>query len=299
MDQPGAVEQSLFISYRRSDTGGYAGRLADVLEQRFGAGRVFHDVEAIAPGTDFAAAIESAVAGAGVVLVLIGDGWLDARDASGARLLDREDDFVRLEASRALARGRPVLPLLVEGARMPAADALPPDLSRLARQQALELSDSRWAHDVERLVEAITRLGVAPARGQPVPARRRGLLALGIVAGVGAAGIGAFMLRPAPLPELAGRWDLPNGSHWTIVQERERLRIEETHYLSRQVWKRGSGTIGPDGVRVSLDWMFERLPPETGLLTLSADGRTLSGELLAPGAWNGKDRRTAAVLVRR
>ena len=29
---------AIFLSYRRADTGGYAGRLAEALEKRFGAG---------------------------------------------------------------------------------------------------------------------------------------------------------------------------------------------------------------------------------------------------------------------
>lgn len=308
-----AQRPSLFLSYRRTDTGGYAGRLTDALEQRFGHGSVFHDVETIAPGTDFAVSIDQAIAQATVVLVLIGDGWLEARDASGARLLDRDDDFVRIEAATALSSGRTVLPLLVEGARMPTPDTLPPDLRRLARQQALELSDSRWAHDIDRLVEAISRLGVAPvsavaplapvAPAAPIApvassTRRPLLLALAGLAVAGAV-TAALFLRAPGVPELAGRWDLPSGSYWIVVQEGKRLRIEETHYQSREVWKRGSGTIEEAGVRVALDWVFERLPTETGMLGLSADGRTLSGELRSPGTEPGRERRSPTVLVRR
>ncbi|MCE2946220.1 MAG: toll/interleukin-1 receptor domain-containing protein [Betaproteobacteria bacterium] len=299
-------ERALFLSYRRADTGGYAGRLADALEARFGEGSVFHDVETILPGTDFAAAIEAAIASASVVLVLIGDDWLDARDAAGHRLLDRQDDFVRLEAASALASGKAVLPLLVEGARMPAAADLPTDLQRLARQQALELSDSRWAHDVDRLVDAIRRCGgIAPARAPApasaaapaVPRRARRFAA----AGPGAAVVvgGALFVGSRRPPDLAGRWDLPTGSFWTVSQEGPNLIIEETHYLSREVWKRGTGRIKGSTIRVSLDWVFERLPPQTGTFRLSEDGRTLVGGLGVPDREPGKTRVAPTVLVRR
>lgn len=290
--------RSLFLSYRRVDSGGYAGRLSDALEARFGAGSVFHDVDTILPGTDFAAAIESAIAAASVVLVLIGDDWIDARDATGTRMLDRPDDFVRLEVASALASGKTVLPLLVEAARMPAAADLPPDLQRLSRQQALELSDSRWAHDIDRLVEAIGRCGVRPA-APSVPATRRRLQFA--VAGLAVAAIvgGLLYQRTRRLPDITGRWELPGGSFWIVVQDGRRLRIEETHYQSREVWKRGTGRVEKASIQVSLDWVFERMPPQTGTFRLSADGRTLSGELRVPDREPGRSRFAPTVLTKR
>ncbi|MGH7500339.1 MAG: hypothetical protein ACREL7_01140 [Longimicrobiales bacterium] len=50
---------TIFVSYRRDDSAGYAGRLRSSLEARFGEGFVFRDVDAIEPGQDFVAAIES------------------------------------------------------------------------------------------------------------------------------------------------------------------------------------------------------------------------------------------------
>jgi hypothetical protein len=43
----------LFVSYRRDDTGGRAGRLVDALVARFGARNVFQDVNAVALVTTF------------------------------------------------------------------------------------------------------------------------------------------------------------------------------------------------------------------------------------------------------
>ena len=84
----------IFLSYRRDDSAGFAGRLADAMESEFGAGSVFRDVDDIRPGEDFVQAIESHLRDVGAVLVMIGPRWLDA-GADGRRRLDDADDFVR------------------------------------------------------------------------------------------------------------------------------------------------------------------------------------------------------------
>src|SRR3990172_5397076 len=67
----------LFLSHRREDSGGYAGRLADLLIDRFGAGSVFVDADAIEAGADVTAEIEPAIFGCGGVLVVVGPGGLE------------------------------------------------------------------------------------------------------------------------------------------------------------------------------------------------------------------------------
>jgi len=59
---PGPGSPGIFLSYRRADSAGYAGRLFDRLAERYGRSRVFMDVEAIGVGTDFVEAIDAAVA---------------------------------------------------------------------------------------------------------------------------------------------------------------------------------------------------------------------------------------------
>ncbi len=149
------VESGIFISYRREDSAGHAGRLYDRLSAHFGEEKIFMDV-GIEPGVDFVDQLEEAVASCDVLLVLIGPEWLTADD--GRRRLEEEGDFVHLEVSAALERDIRVIPLLVHGATMPAAHDLPPDLARLARRNALELSDARWRYDVGRLIEVLDRL---------------------------------------------------------------------------------------------------------------------------------------------
>ncbi|HTU43280.1 MAG TPA: toll/interleukin-1 receptor domain-containing protein [Candidatus Aquilonibacter sp.] len=150
--------RGIFVSYRRSDSEGEAGRLFDDLAMHFGEHAVFMDVAAIEAGRDFRKAIEEGVTKCGVLLVIIGSGWLDAKDQSGARRLNDPSDFVRIETSSALRRDIPVVPVLVRGAKMPSAGDLPDDLQELAYRNCVELTHARWKSDVQLLIEAIRRL---------------------------------------------------------------------------------------------------------------------------------------------
>ncbi|WP_301102749.1 toll/interleukin-1 receptor domain-containing protein [Propionivibrio sp.] len=147
----------LFISYRRDDQAGFAGRLADALGSAFGANNVFRDIDDIHPGEDFVAALTKQLHSIDVMLVVIGPGWLTAR-RNGIRRLDEPEDFVRQEIQVALDSGKAVLPVLVGGAAMPAEDDLPATIGALARRQAFILSDPGWSSDVTRLTESIKPL---------------------------------------------------------------------------------------------------------------------------------------------
>ena len=208
----------VFISYRRDDSAGHAGRLCDALSARLGPERVFMDVEGIAAGADFPSALAMELKRADVVLALIGPRWLAAVDASGARRLDQREDYVRREIEAALGSGKRVLPVLVGGAAMPSADLLPASIAALARRQAVALSDARWAADMEGLIAALTPSQVAKGSGATGSAPRSwtvraiALLAIATVLGglawwrVGAPGRGA---TPTPatariMPSLIG-----------------------------------------------------------------------------------------------
>jgi hypothetical protein len=139
---------SVFISYRRDDAGGHAGRLSDRLIARFGAGRVFMDVEDILPGQNFEEAIEQTIAKCDYMLAVVGPRWLQSVQARAAG-----EDFVRHEISVALARGTTVIPILVGGATMPAGDQLPPSLTAFSRCQAVEIRDNYFDGDAARIVD--------------------------------------------------------------------------------------------------------------------------------------------------
>ena len=148
----------IFISYRRDDASGHAGRLYDDLVERFGDDRVFIDIDTIELGVDFGDSIEQALDRCEVVLAVIGRSWVKITDSAGLRRLDNPDDYVRMELEAALARGIRVIPVRVQGAPMPSSAELPEGLARLARRQAIELSDHRWRYDVGVLVAAVERV---------------------------------------------------------------------------------------------------------------------------------------------
>src|ERR1700733_9408260 len=143
----GIVPGRIFMTYRREDTAFPAGWLYDRLASHFGRDQVFKDIDSIELGDDFIEVITTAVGSCDVLLALIGGRWLTITGQDGRRRLDNPDDFVRLEIEAALARQVRVIPVLVDGARMPRAEELPPSLAKLTRRQALELSPVRFDAD--------------------------------------------------------------------------------------------------------------------------------------------------------
>lgn len=164
--------RSIFISYRRADAEGEAGRLFDDLVRAYGDESVFMDVAGIQPGVDFRTAIDANVSGCGVLLAVIGPVWATATGSDGTRRLDNPDDFVRLEIATALKRGTPVIPVLVHEAHMPALDLLPEDLKELRYRNSVELTHARWNSDVALLVAALKSYVacVQPHASEPVHA---------------------------------------------------------------------------------------------------------------------------------
>ncbi|MET0648999.1 MAG: toll/interleukin-1 receptor domain-containing protein [Pyrinomonadaceae bacterium] len=147
----GASSTGVFISYRRNEAAAYAGRLYDRLAARFGRGRVFIDTENVGWGEDFVEVITAAASSCAAMIVLISREW-----TRGAQV--EVDDYVRLEVATALERKIRVIPILIQGATMPAPKDLPEDLSPLVRRNALALSDTRWERDVEDLIETLEGL---------------------------------------------------------------------------------------------------------------------------------------------
>jgi hypothetical protein len=155
----------IFICYRRDDASGHAGRLRDALSDQFGAAEIFRDIETIGPGDDFVQAMSRAIASCGVFLAIIGRHWVGAAAPDGTRRLDDPEDHVRGEIAEALKRGVRVIPVLVQGARMPRVRELPESLKGLAARNALALDDEGWESDVQRLAAAIRRALPAATSG--------------------------------------------------------------------------------------------------------------------------------------
>jgi polar amino acid transport system substrate-binding protein len=145
----------IFISYRRQDTGWPAGRLYDLLIERFPAEQVFKDVDNIDPGDDFVERLTAAVASCDVLLALIGPQWLTITDENGQRRLDNPEDWVRLEIETALTRRIRVIPILVDDARMPRENELPATLSPLIRRNAVLIDPLSF--DTRRLISTVQK----------------------------------------------------------------------------------------------------------------------------------------------
>jgi CHASE2 domain-containing sensor protein len=144
----------IFLSYRRDDSAANAGRLFDWLARQFGRDRIFLDTDKIAFGAEFPRVLEERLAASDVLLAVIGPQWLTIADAAGPRL-NQPDDYVRREISTALAGKIRVIPVLVQGTRMPAAQDLPHVLRPLAERHAARLDDASFERDFDVLVDDI------------------------------------------------------------------------------------------------------------------------------------------------
>jgi len=265
----------LFISYRRDDQAGFAGRLADALGTAFGADNVFRDIEDIRPGDDFVVTLKKQLHGVDVMLVMIGPAWL-ATSRNGIRRLDDPGDFVRLEIQAGLESGKPVIPVLVGGALMPAEDQLPPALAGLARRQAVVLSDAGWRGDVERLVTTLRDL--LPGIGNRKTETRSGWLILAGVALLVLLAVFAaehFLAEKAAATrqqsalEIAGRWTARVKYAWGD----EHQEVFEFKILGKQV--HGSATY------LSSRLTIERVSLEDGWLRFITRSReSLGGDSL-------------------
>jgi uncharacterized membrane protein YhaH (DUF805 family) len=162
------MEGRIFINYRREISADAAGRLSDRLIQHFDQERLFMDIDSIEPGVDFVKTLDDQVAQCGAFIAVIGPGWTDLKNAEGQRRLDQPNDYVRIEIESALKRDIRVIPVLVDGARMPTADELPDSIKALARRNAIMLSHHRFGLEADELAQALQRvLGLQP-RSTPI-----------------------------------------------------------------------------------------------------------------------------------
>ncbi len=195
---------AIFISYRREDTVGHAGRIYDRLVARFGPERVYRDIDSGRPGEDFVETIRRRVAGCDVLLALIGPGWLKATDETGGWRLAQEGDLVRIEIATALERGVRVIPVLVQGAKMPRSGDLPVALSKLAHRNAVEIRDTQFDRDVSLLLEDLSPRSFHARWLRPLT-RPAVAIALALVV---AAGIGTVYLSQVTLTSEQARAQL-------------------------------------------------------------------------------------------
>lgn len=216
----------IFISYRQSDSAGWANWLYGRLRQEFGDPNLFRDVNTTEPGLDYVEAVERTVAQCNVLIAVIGPKWLTVEDKDGKRRLDDPRDLVRLEIERALARNIRVIPLLTDDTPMPTEDSLPYNLKPLAFRNAVVVSNENSETDIARLIGVLKR-EVPDGPAKPAPAaslvnRLIGvaigilfLVAAPIAGAILAALIGDKILKPAVEPAL--RLSLGCGSGFVLV----------------------------------------------------------------------------------
>jgi hypothetical protein len=151
------------ISYRRADSAAIAGRISDRLVAHYGEDAVFMDVDNIPFGIDFRDHIRDTLLKADVVIAVIGPNWV-GRDVVGAARIAEETDPVRVEIETALAQHKAVIPVLVDGARMPSDIELPPPLAAFAFLNAAEVSSGRdFRMHMDRVIDALDRTVVGDA----------------------------------------------------------------------------------------------------------------------------------------
>lgn len=219
----------IFLSYRRDDSQGFAGRIYDRLAIRFGPQAVFRDINDIEPGRPWAEAIDEALASCDVFVLLIGRAWLNATDDEGHRRIDDPEDRHRREIETAVNRGVRTFVALMENAPMPDKDQLPRQpagqqvsggqtpkgLQELPNLQAVVIADFAFDYGIERLIASIEmaaeqegaeiasrgravvpegeREEVATPRREAQPKRRLGILAA-VALGAAAVLVGAVLL---------------------------------------------------------------------------------------------------------
>jgi len=176
----------IFLSYRRSDAGGWAGRLSESLRRFLPGVDTFMDVDNIPPGVRFGDYIAQAVGSCDVLLVLIGPHWANA---DNLRRLGEPQDFVRLEIEAAMKRDIRVIPTRVGDTPLPAPTSLPESVRGLLDRQDFVISDRSWNDDCRRLASLLRPLVSRPAAEGAVSHRRSLLAGTAAAAGVCAAAV--------------------------------------------------------------------------------------------------------------
>jgi TIR domain len=262
----------VFISYRRDDSAGYAGRVRDRLERERGRNLLFMDVDGIPLGTNFSKVLHEEVAKCGVLLAMIGPNWPDARDEHGNRRLDDPNDFVRIEIAAALQRNIPVIPILLEGARIPKADQLPEDLKELASRNGLDIRHASFHDDMSRLIRGLK--GPVDQAGAPE--------------GVHLAGEDATHAAQSHLRDVQGTDGL-----WGVLRDKRNQRVLG--------WLGGGLVVAATGLWVAFVYFFpppkspEAKSPEATPPSVQANcggiaiGRDVTGSTITAGTTTNSD----------
>jgi TIR domain/NB-ARC domain len=160
----------IFINYRSEDSQTAATLIDRELRARFGEDLVFLDSRSIQAGSDFVEELLRRVRACSVLLVVIGPRWLTLTNAAGKRQIDDPQDWVRREIAEAFTHELRVVPVLTDGATLPAETDLPHDIAGLSRRQYVPLrhryADVDLALLAEQIIEVDPELAEAAAADQ-------------------------------------------------------------------------------------------------------------------------------------
>lgn len=248
----------IFVSYRREDSQHVVGRLADRLDEAFGEQNVFFDQRAVTTGGDFLGQVGGAIYTSDVILVVIGPQWATIRDARGRPRLDDRDDPVRWEVGLALAAQRPIVPVLVEGARMPGKGDLPRDLRDLTTRSGVRLeAGAGFDASVDDLIQRLggpTRQAAAPSYGARAPR------------------------RTAAWTTFEGNWQTQDGGMTQIIQDGDRVELRGS--APNGVAYEARGRI--EGRHAVLDFANSFGVRGRLVLELVSNGAYINGQLQTP-----------------
>ena len=158
------LKPKIFISYRRTDSSAFAGRISDRLQNEFGEQAIFIDVDSIDAGDNYSQIIKDAVSACDVFLAIMGKGWATTADSAGKLRLHEPEDQVRQEVSLALQTKVTFFPVLVDGAAMPEKESLPLEIQQMEGLNAIRISHEKFGEDISLLIVAISNMAISRAR---------------------------------------------------------------------------------------------------------------------------------------
>jgi len=226
------MDGGVFVSYRKGDDPGWAGRVRDSLANHFGDDHVFFDVDSIRGGQRWEEALDEALGASRTVVLVIGPQWLTClKERQGGT----EIDYHLREVSMALDKGIDVYPVRVHGAPMPDLDDLPEELrSRLPAIQWMEVHENLFAASMARVISDIERATgnvAAPRTDNP-----------------------AVLLQEATV----GPWGSDAGFHEiadavAAVAAGGKIRVRPGRYLKQVVLEKAIAVVGEGRGEVLLD----------------------------------------------
>jgi TIR domain len=161
----------IYISYRLGDTSEAASEIcAHLCNLGFD---VWMETESIPAGVDVRERIDDTIKSAGAVVAVIGQKWLEK--------IHDDRDLVRTELECAIQGKIPIIPAIVDGAKMPRTSELPRTLRELPYLNTAIVKGPPLVRDLEPLTHAITPFAslTSGQSSRPPPGRPPGKVAKG------------------------------------------------------------------------------------------------------------------------